>query len=47
MYSPLSKPILSKNGTVRTIISEERAPEMSPKTSMVFFIGVSTLIQTC
>jgi hypothetical protein len=40
-YSPLSKPILSANGTVATIISEERAPEISPKVSTVLFMGVS------
>jgi len=40
MNSPLSKPILSPKGTVAIIISEERAPEISPKVSVVFFTGV-------
>ena len=37
----LSYPIMCRTGTVPTIISEEIAPEITPKVSMVFFIAVS------
>src|SRR5580693_6294057 len=43
MTGPRSKPILSLNGTMATITSEEIAPEINPKVSMVFFIDISPL----
>jgi hypothetical protein len=39
-------PILCANGTVATIINEEKAPEISPKVSTVFFIDSSLLFAT-
>src|SRR5580700_51246 len=41
MTGPRSKPILSLNGRMATITSEEIAPEISPKVSMVFFMELS------
>src|ERR1700692_73029 len=39
---PLSKLILSANGTVAIIISDETTPEISPNVIIVFFICVSS-----